>query len=163
MLKAVENLEGVKLVVGGFGPAKELVEEKARHCPNIEYISWLPSYEDVLSRTCQADVLFRFSNPTHPNTKWESPNKVFEAMMCGKPIIVTDDSLMSVTVMREQCGLSIPYGDVAALRAVLSRMKEDRQLCRKLGENGRKAYEAKYSWNIMKDRLLMTYHDLETM
>jgi len=41
------------------------------------------------------------------------------------------------------------------------KLKDDLNLRQKLGENGRKAYENKYSWVIMERRLIDAYCDLE--
>jgi hypothetical protein len=40
-------------------------------------------------------------------------------------------------------------------------LKNDPALCKRLGENGRKAYETKYSWKIMEERLLEVYEKLD--
>ena len=74
--------------------------------------------------------------------------------MCAKPIIVNDNSSMADIVREENCGLVVPYGDVDAIRSAILMLKNDPALCKRLGENGRKAYETKYSWKIMEERLL---------
>ena len=78
-------------------------------------------------------------------------------MMCGKPIIVSDGSSMTNIVKAENCGLVIPYGDVRAIQDAIAKLMEDKKLRQYLGANGRKAYEKKYSWSIMEDRLLDAY------
>ena len=159
MMKAVEDLDGVRLIMAGACPDKEPVASSACQCKRIEHIGWLPSYEDVLKRTFESDILFRFSDPMHPKTKYESPNKLFEAMMCEKPIIVSDYSSMANIVREENCGLIVPYGDVDALKEALVRLK-DVNLRQQLGSNGRRAYEQKYSWSIMQRKLLDAYAKL---
>lgn len=160
MIEAVENLDGVRLVVGGTGPDKELIEESARRCQRIQYIGWIPSYEGVIKQTLEADILFRFGDPKSPQAKYDSPNKLFEAMMSGKPIIINAEIAASKIVQEENCGLVVPYGDVDAIMEAIVRLKNDPNLMRTLGANGRKAYEQKYSWHIMQERLLHAYKEL---
>ena len=81
-------------------------------------------------------------------------------MMCAKPIIVNDGITASKIVAEEKCGLIIPYGDTNAIKEAILILKKDPGLCRTLGENGRKAYEARYSWEIMKGRLINAYNEL---
>jgi len=163
MIQAVEELDDVALFIGGAGPEQATIEKAAGRCSRIKYLGRLPSYEDIIKRTMAADVLFRFSDPAHHKTKYESPNKLFEAMMCGKPIIVSEGSLMSKTVEKEHCGLCVPYGDVAALKDAILTLKNDPDLRRRLGENGRNAYEERYSWALMQNRLVNTYRELASI
>jgi glycosyltransferase involved in cell wall biosynthesis len=159
MIKAVRNVNNVRLVVGGTGPDAKCIQETARGGKNVEYLGWLPSYEDVIRMTQEADVLFRFSNPKIPKTRYESPNKLFEAMMCAKPIIVSDGSSMADIVRKEECGIVVPYGDVNAIEGALRQLMENKKLRESLGRNGRHAYERRYSWTTMEGRLLKAYHD----
>jgi glycosyltransferase involved in cell wall biosynthesis len=161
MKKAIEDLDDVRLIIGGTGPDKNLFENQAANARNaVQYIGWIPSYEGVIEKTSEADIIFRFGDPKIPKTKYESPNKLFEAMMCGKPIIVSDGGSMANIVREENCGLIVPYGDVAAIREAVLKLKNDSQLRQTLGQNGRRAYESRYSWKIMEQRLLDSYQQL---
>ena len=82
-------------------------------------------------------------------------------MMCGKPILVSDGTAMADIVKEEECGLVVPYGDVDAIKHAILTLKNDPVLCRRLGENGRRAYETKYNWKIMEERLLEIYRRLD--
>jgi len=164
MIEAVENLDGVRLVVAGTGPYKGLVEESARCCQRIQYIGWIP-YEEVIRNTLEADILFAFYDPKFPakeyaSTKFAGCNKLFEAMMSGKPIIINAGLTLSKIVQDENCGLVVPYGDVGAIMEAIVRLKNDPNLVKILGDNGRKAYEQKYGWHIMQERLLDAYKEL---
>lgn len=157
MIKSINDMDDVKLIIGGSCHDTELMKEISE-CPKIEYLGWIPSYEEVIKRTSEADVLFRFSDPKVPKTKYESPNKLFEAMMFGKPIIVSDDSAMANIVRKENCGFVVPYGDIKSIRETLVNLKNNSHLCEELGNNGIKAYRDKYSWEIMEARLVNVYH-----
>jgi glycosyltransferase involved in cell wall biosynthesis len=157
MIKAVSRIEDVRLVIGGIGPEKKYIEDAAAEHANIKYLGWLKTYDEVLRNTLKADVVFRFSDPQSAKTRFESPNKLFEAMMCAKPIIVSAESSMAEIVKKESCGMIIPYGSINDIVNVIAELKTNPQLQRQLGENGRRAYEQKYSWTIMEQRLLSCY------
>ena len=161
MTEAVENLDSVRLVIAGTGCDKGLIEEAARRCQRIQYIGWIPSYESVIKETLKADILFRFGDPKVPKSKYESPNKLFEAMMSGKPVIMNAELASSRIVQAENRGLIVPYGNVSAIMEAIVSLKNDPNLMRTLGANGRKAYEQKYSWHIMQERLLHAYRELK--
>ncbi|BAI62001.1 putative glycosyltransferase [Methanocella paludicola SANAE] len=160
MIKAIENIDNVKLVL--VGPGSDVLpymEQINRYNNKIKYIGWLPTYEDVLLKTMEADVLFRFNDPRVLKSKYESPNKLFEAMMCGKPIIVNSEIAASRIVKEENCGILVPYGDIEALENLIKMLKNDPENRKKLGDNGRNAYISKYSWKIMEQRLIDTYNN----
>ncbi|MGQ9628036.1 MAG: glycosyltransferase family 4 protein [Anaerolineae bacterium] len=159
VVKAVEGLEGVRLVIAGTGPDKGIIEDACRRCKRIHCLGQIP-YAEVIARTVAADILFAFYDTSIPANRYASPNKLFEAMMCGKPIIVSGGSSMADIVRKENCGLVVPYGDVAAIGEAILRLKNDPSLRKRLGENGRTTYEEKYSWRIMEQRLVSAYRHL---
>jgi glycosyltransferase involved in cell wall biosynthesis len=160
MARAVQDLDGVRLILAGTVHDEAFLESSVLTSKKIQYLGWLPSYEDVIKETLEADVLFRLSDPKIPKTKYESPNKLFEAMMCGKPIIVSDGSSMAEIVRKENCGLVVPYGDAGAIKEAMVKLKNNPELRQTLGQNGRRAYESRYSWPIMEQRLLDSYQQL---
>ncbi len=160
MIESIQNLADVKLTLGGYLVNKDIFPEDLTNIRNVEYLGWIPSYSRVLELTMRSDLLFRFSDPRHPKTKNESPNKLFEAMMCGKPIIVSDHSSMADIVKNEKCGIVIPFGDVKAIQNAIEFLRNNPELYLQFANNGRKAYVEKYSWNIMAKRLIDAYNQL---
>ena len=159
VINAVRELDDIKLTIAGTGPGRDIIEHNLAKLHNLQYIGQIP-YGEVIANSLDADILFRFGDPKIPSSKYESPNKLFEAMMCAKPIIVNDGTTASKIVTEEKCGLIIPYGDVAAIKEAILSLKNDPELRRTLGKNGRKAYENHYSWDIMRNRLIDIYHEI---
>ncbi len=156
VLESIKGLNNVKLVIAGNGEKK--IIDKIMNAENTEFLSWI-SYNKILTETLESDIIFRFSDPDYPRTKTASPNKLFEAMMCGKPIIMNSEIGVSKIVIKEKCGLIVNYGDIKAVRSAIIQLKEP-NLRNQLGLNGRKAYENKYSWKIMEKRLIDAYERL---
>lgn len=157
MIRAVQGLDGIRLVLAGAGPDSETIRALCSNQLGTSFLGWLPSYEEVIVKSMKADILFRFSDPKVPKTYYESPNKLFEAMMGGKPIIVSDGSSMARIVTEENCGIVVPFGNIQAIREAVMTLKSNQELRKRLGENGRAAYEKKYSWAIMERRLVDAY------
>jgi glycosyltransferase involved in cell wall biosynthesis len=160
MIKAISAIPEVQLTLAGQLVDADILDGTADHSEQISYIGWITSYQEVLERSMSADILFRFSDPKHPKTRYESPNKLFEAMMLGKPIIVSANSRMADIVAEENCGLIVPYGDVQAIRKSLKILKEDPDKYQQLSKNGRNAYLQKYNWKIMERRLIDAYNKI---
>lgn len=144
----------------GFGGDEERLVEEARKTPNVAWRGRLP-YPSVLQLSYAADVLIATYDPSVTNHRYSSPNKVFEAMMLGKPIIVARDTNMDRIIIEKTCGLVVPYGDIPSLDAALACLQSDIELRRNLGINGRLAYDTTYSWGVMKARLLDLYRSVE--
>jgi glycosyltransferase involved in cell wall biosynthesis len=159
IITAIKDMKDVVLVLAGPVINKSILDDKINE--KIKYIGWIPTYEEVIIKTKEADILFRFSDPNHPKTRYESPNKLFEAMMCGKPIIVSDMSSMAEIVRKEKCGLVVKYGDIKEIKDAIIKLKNNPKIRQELGNNGRKCFENKYSWNIMDKRLIEAYNLLK--
>jgi glycosyltransferase involved in cell wall biosynthesis len=162
MCLAVKDLPDVQLVImGPCSPSFEAeLQEVCKNTDNIKlHLSFVP-YKEVIAETINAHSLFALYDPADPNNRFASPNKLFEAMMCGKPIIVSDGTSMVDIVKKEDCGLVVPYGDVQAIKEAIMKLQSDPGLRQKLGANGRKAYEGKYDWQIMEQRLLTLYQQI---
>ena len=47
-------------------------------------------YESALELYAKCDLMFALYDPAIPNHRYSAPNKVYEAMLLGKPIIVAE-------------------------------------------------------------------------
>ena len=150
-----------RLDLGGFGGDKLLIQEKASQLANVTWHGRIP-YELVLSLSSLADVLIATYDPKIPNNRYASPNKLFEAMLLGKPIVVAEGTNMDRIVLESGCGVVVPYGSQADLENALQTLQDKPDLRKQLGANGRRAFEMTYNWQAMQKRLLALYSDLMT-
>jgi len=70
-----------------------------------------------------------------------------EAMACEKPVISTNLAGVSEVDENEVASLHFLPKDSDALANVIIKLLEDEKLARKMGENGRKLVEEKYTWD----------------
>lgn len=161
VIEALDDIKNIKMIFAGDGPYKSKIKSYCDNKKNCEYLGVI-KYEKVIEETMKADLLYAFYDPSIQNNKYASPNKLFEAMMCGKPIIVNKNIEVSKIVKNENCGLTADYADKKSIKEAFLTLIENPILREKLGKNGRNAYETKYSWEIMKKRLLKAYNYYET-
>jgi glycosyltransferase involved in cell wall biosynthesis len=147
------------LDLAGFGADEERILARARSLPNVRFHGRV-DYRTALRLMAAADVLVATYDPAVPNHRYASPNKLFEGMMLGKPIVVARGTHVDDLVEKHRCGLVVPYGDERALAAALDRLAADPGFRQALGQAGRQAYEAFYSWDRMRARLVNLYQDL---
>jgi glycosyltransferase involved in cell wall biosynthesis len=146
----------IKMVIAGSGAAEDKIKVAMRQLQNIQFLGQI-SYEEVIAFSQRADALIALYDPSIENHKFASPNKLFEAMMLAKPIIVSDNPSLIKYIKEEKCGLLIRYGSMEDLCSSVIQLKNSEQLCQTLGRNGRNAYQEKYSWKKMNERLLSKY------
>jgi glycosyltransferase involved in cell wall biosynthesis len=152
LVDVMQQLSGVTFVVSGFGEEESKFVEYIRGKENVLYLGKL-AYEQVLSLTRRSDCVIAIYDPSIPNNRFAAPNKVYEAMMCAKPSIVADETSIADIMIREHCGLVIPYNDSQKLKEAISTLVNNPKLAKELGSNGRKAFISKYNWSRMEKTL----------
>lgn len=149
------------LDLAGFGGDEAQIRTRASEFPNINWHGRI-SYSEALSLSKSADVFIATYDPTIPNHRYSSPNKIFEAMMLGKPVIVARHTNMDRIIEKWKCGLVVEYSNLEALDQAFTKLASNPNLRVELGQNGRKAYEKEFSWEQMQKRLRDLYLELES-
>jgi len=150
---------GVRLVIGGFGPLEKQVEIQSDIWPNVSFRSWLP-YGKMLEEEASFDLFFHITDPANESQKWVSPNKLFEAMAFGKPIIVGRDTLAARRVASFGNGVAVCYGSKNELQDAILQFRNNPELTRKTGALGREEFQRNWRPEIMERRLLDAYADV---
>lgn len=159
--QAVDCMMGMKdsqMILAGGGDLVDFVKERADKTDNIKYMGKV-DYEDTFDIYSKSDLMFAVYNPQIMNHKYSAANKIYEAMLLKKPIIVARGTSMDKIVERYDIGFVIDY-DKNEFRDLLYKLEKDRSIIDKKVENMQGVYE-NYSWETMKKRLIDVYSDLE--
>ncbi len=95
-----------------------------------------------------------------PNHVDAQPNKMFEYMSAGVPVVASNFPLWRDIIEGNECGLCVDPGDPKAIAGAIDRLVTDPDLARRMGENGQAAVLAKYNWAAEEDKLLNFYSDI---
>ncbi len=107
----------VRWTLLGAGPERAACEEKAKGCEAIVFEPPV-AYADLPGRIGRADILLGVFGQS-PKASRVIPNKVFQALACGRPVI-TNESEAYPLGADERCGLYfVRPGDAAALAAAV--------------------------------------------
>lgn len=141
------------------GPARD--DETLERLREGEDVDYRPPMEpdEALQAAQEADLLCAFYDPSIPIYQKASPNKLFDAMMLGRPIVVNEEIELSNLVEEADIGYAIPYGDTNALVELLRKVLSDDSELQEKGQNARGLFEKGYDWGTMEDRLLRVYQD----
>ena len=108
---------------------------------------------NVLSRSVAGLVTFH-PIPNHVDAQ---PNKMFEYMSSGIPVIASNFPLWREIIEGNDCGICIDPLDPKAIAEAIDFLVQNPDIARRMGENGRKAVLDKYNWSIEEKKLLDFY------
>ena len=160
LLRIMDKHPDWVLHLAGFGGDEQAIEQKATELPNVRYHGRI-DYTRALELGFKADVFYALYDPMNPNHKYASPNKVFEAMMLGKAIVVARDTNVDKVVQAFDCGIVVDYNDIQDIESGLVSLAVDEAARLEMGKNARKAYETDFNWEIMEERIKNLYAVVE--
>ncbi len=131
-------------VLVGDGREKVALQSKGR-AMGLTNVTFLPAIEKagVPGLLADADCGLVVLKPI-PLFTTTYPNKMFDYMAAGKPVVLAIDGVARRLVEEADAGVCIPPGDPAALAAALQRLANDPGLARELGRRGRAYVETHY-------------------
>ncbi|HDK26573.1 MAG TPA: glycosyltransferase [Candidatus Atribacteria bacterium] len=154
-----ENL-GIKLLlIGNFVPSA--LETKLRQLPGwkyVEFLGWKTRDElrQLLGKSRVGLVLFH----PKPNHIEAQPNKLFEYMSAGLPVVASNFPLWQQIIEKTGSGLTVdplnPEKIAEAIEYLITHPKEAQQM----GQNGRILVLKKYNWAKEAEKLLTMYREI---
>ncbi|MBI2505764.1 MAG: glycosyltransferase family 4 protein [Candidatus Latescibacteria bacterium] len=150
-------------LVGSVGSAAERAradELIARHNlgGHVDFTG-LVSHLEVHRQILDADVGLALLHPD-PNYVNSLPTKMFEYMMMGRPVVVSNFPMWTQIVAQAGCGYALDPLDLDAVEQALRRLLGDADLRQEMGRRGRAAVLEKYNWEKEGERLVEFYQAL---
>ena len=158
LIEAVPTVPGAVLVLMGYGSLEELLRaEEARSGGRVRVLPAVVPTE-LLSWVASADVVAMPIQPTTLNHRLTTPNKLFEAMAAGVPIVASDLPGMAPYVREANCGslchAEEPASIAAAIRTILEAPADERAA---FGARALAAAHDRYNWETQVARLFAEY------
>lgn len=163
LLSRSDDGRNIRLRLVGDGPERPRLMEKAAALglENVSFEPAVPKYE-VAGLAADADALV-FNLRDLPVFRYGiSPNKLFDYMACGRPIVFCTNASNN-PVAEAGAGISVPAERPEALAQAmldLSRRPHDELL--QMGSAGRRHVEQRYSVEIISQRLAGLLDDAVT-
>ena len=152
----IKDLTKVELVVTGRVEDEKLLNH-IRSTPNVTYLGFL-EHTQVIAMELSADAMVAlYDLHSYTQNKYVVGNKLFEAMMCGIPLIT---NVATDIINETACGILVDYDDVGQISQAILALRDNLELRKRLGNNGRKAFLQKYNWAAMEQRLYNIYEQL---
>lgn len=85
------------------------------------------------------------------------PKILIEAAACGKAVITTDHPGCKDAITKDKTGILVPLKNPRALSEAIQKLVDNPDLCKKMGDMGRRLAEQKYDINKIIDKHLYLY------
>lgn len=164
--KLIESFEHVKekniklLFVGGEQEELKNLRNKVKdeYSNRVTFTGQIPyhkvlDYFSILNIGC---ILFQ----PLPGYFLAAPNKLFEYMSMGIPLLVSDFPEMRRIIIDSNCGVCVDPTNPKKIADTIIWFYEHPDECKKMGKNGQRAIKNKYSWNKMEEMLVNIYKNI---
>lgn len=162
-MDAILQVPDAILVLMGFGSQEASIERLARSSRYAEYVRVVEPAPpaELLDWTASSDVMLMAIQPSSLNHRFTTPNKLWEAIAAGVPVVASDLPGMATVVRSSGCGELVDPTDPAdiarGLLQVLDLPRDERAAllarCRAAGEI--------YAWEHEVGTLLAVYGRLD--
>ncbi|HWP62580.1 MAG TPA: glycosyltransferase family 4 protein, partial [Candidatus Binatia bacterium] len=158
LIEALALLPGIHLVLMGYGVLEAQLRARAAEGDGRLHVLPAVAPEVLLDWVASADVVAIPIQPTTLNHRLTTPNKLFEALAAGVPIVASDLPGMAPIVRETGAGVvcdpTRPAAIAAAIRGILELPEVER---RAMGERGLRAAAEHYNWAAQVAVLLAEY------
>jgi glycosyltransferase involved in cell wall biosynthesis len=118
-------------------------------------------YEEVPAYIAAADVGLILFQPGLVNHTFAMPHKLFDYMREGKPVIAPDFAIEVANILDgAEAGVLVEVTDPKAIALAIVELLTHPELAARLGENGRRAVEERYNWELEEVKLLAAIDSL---
>ncbi len=155
LLRAVAHLagRGLELEVrhAGSGPLREELEAMAKKLHVEHLFRFLGKRHDI------PDLLAGAAFLVHSAESEGCPNVIMEAMACGRAVVATDAGDASYLIDDGKTGFVVPKNEETALADHIATLLNNRELCRRMGDAGRRKAEQAFGLDRLRDQVFEVY------
>jgi glycosyltransferase involved in cell wall biosynthesis len=150
----------IQIVLLGDGKEKPALQARAREM-NLTNVTFLPSVPktQMAHALAGADACIAILKPIE-EYKTTYPNKVFDYMAAGKPVVLAIDGVIRDVVQRAGCGIFVQPGAAQEMSQAIRQLAADPTQGRVMGMLGREYLEGNFSRAVIGEKLIDLLEDL---
>ncbi len=144
----------ITVILLGDGKEKPALQKQAAGMglTNVLFLPPIPKTE-MAKALAGADACLAILKPIEAY-KTPYPNKVFDYMAAGRPVILAIDGAIREVVEAAECGVFAQPGDPSAMAETICKLSADKREARIMGLRGRKYLEEHFSRTLSANKLL---------
>jgi len=157
LIDIFKNKNNAMLILGGNGYLEKQIKDKLHK--NIIFLGRVKK-EDVPKYTLASDYLLAIYKSTLLNNDIAGPpNKLFEAIAAGKPIITSKKGSTGEMVRSIGCGITINPDDKEEIDFIIEKLISNKGLQRELSKKAKEAQKL-YNWDNESKNLKKAYNSI---
>lgn len=170
---AITKIRGIEELVEGVYKSNDVILNLAGAFDQLtfeQHLKSLPSWKSVndfglVDRSATRSIMqdSKIGMVTFlpvPNHVDAQPNKMFEYMSAGIPVVGSFFPLWKDILEVNKCGICIDPENSDEIAKAIDLLLNDDVLAKQMGENGRKAVIEKYNWSVEEEKLIHIYRQL---
>jgi glycosyltransferase involved in cell wall biosynthesis len=149
LIDAINLTDDVSLLVVGSGDVLEFMKKKVSELSlgsRVIFIS-VCQKEELMRYTKTADAGLSLDKNTNENHNFSLPNKLFDYIGAGIPVIASDLYEIRRILTEHRCGILIPAVNPGEISKAIIRLRDDRSLLSELKHNAFIASES-LNWDV---------------
>lgn len=144
----------------GLQPQLEALIEELGVADRVKFVPPVP-YIELLEWTSSADLGLIVYSPGHSlNVQMCLPNKLFEYLMVGLPVLVSQLDAVSELVNTYDVGQVVPSLEPEEIGAAINAMIADRDACARMRQNALMASQNDLCWEKESQALVQLYQQI---
>lgn len=146
---------GIRVVFVGRGRERDRLMRRSRDEGLDPWISWVgPLSKIELARVMPAMNVGVMTVRNIPALFAASPNKFFDYIASGLPVLMNYPGWLADLVREHHCGLVVPQDDPAAFARAMVYLRDDPDMRRQMGRRSRALAEAEFSRDALARRFI---------
>ena len=161
LIEAVNRTDDVSLLIVGSGDVLETLKKRTEELNLSGRVRFIPKvpWHEMLKYTKAADAGVSLDKDTNPNYKFSLPNKLFDYISAGIPVIASDLIEIKRILVENNCGIIIPSVTIDEISIAIKKLRDDRELLNKLKVNAINA--SKYlNWEKESEKVIDFYSSI---
>jgi glycosyltransferase involved in cell wall biosynthesis len=152
--------KNIHIVLLGDGKEKPalMAQAKAMNFLNVTFLPSVPKTE-MASALAGADACIAILKPLE-EYKTTYPNKVFDYMAAGRPVVLAIDGVIREVVEAANCGIFAAPGNAKEISAAIRTLAANAGQSRVMGVQGRKYLEENFSRAVIGEKLINLLKEL---
>lgn len=137
LIEALDGIEKVSLIIVGSGDILPVLKEKVKRLCLSDRVRFIPkqSWDELIKYTKSADIGLSLDKDTNLNYRFSLPNKLFEYISAGIPVITSDLPEVKKIVKESGCGIIIQTVTPEEICKAIIKLRDDLALLNKLKQN----------------------------
>jgi glycosyltransferase involved in cell wall biosynthesis len=158
LVKSFEFVD-VKLdLAGKISDDFKRILESENGWKNVNELGYINRQESLKVKSeCFAGIVTFLALPNHVNAQ---PNKIFEYMASGIPVIGSNFPLWKEIIEENNCGICVDPTNPRKIAEAIEFLKDNPEIAKEMGANGKSLVVSKYNWNMEEKKLISLYTDI---